>query len=226
MRFDQKTVKVLDNFATINKTMYFHTGPVMVTMNESNSILARAPLPEPIARDFGIRDLSMALTILKLFSAPTIEIVPEGEDETFLIKEGDQEARITLAPLNLIKKPSKDEVKLNPDVTFKLPSQTIQVLSTAASCFGHTELIFRSHNGNVLVETVNIGNPTTDKFVKVLGKTDKKFKVPLKLINFLVMIADYDATISFSKKAFFHLKNAEVEYYMPAENNKHLEVQR
>lgn len=202
--------------------MFFIPGQVVSTMTPTNSILARAKIKETIPQQFAINDLSKLLNVLRLFKQPDLEIEKEREGDVLVIREGERIAKLTLSPLELIAQPSNKDPTFSRDISFALKSGTVQELKEAASSFGHTALVFHTDGSKIFAETTNIANPTADRFRVVVGDTNMKFRIAIKMSNFLVMNMNYNVEISFLKQknkpsAVLHMLGEDVEYYIAVE---------
>lgn len=217
MRFDERTVQILSNFSTINKTLLFRPGNTLSTMTDGMSILARARIETPVEKQFAIHDLPRFLGVVRLFRDPSVEI----DDKALALSEGDKRVSYTLADADLpgIVKPPTKELKIDPDVSFKLPSKVLKEVKDAAAALGYKDLAIVGEKGGVFLDTINADNPTSDKYRVRVGETKKAFSLVISIENLRLIPADYDVTATF--KGIVHFVGPDgLEYFVAIEKRK------
>ena len=222
MKFDQRVIKILTNYANIHEDLYFSPGNVLSTTTPTRTVIARARIDETIPREFAVHNLPKLISILKMFKSPSIEIEREGEGEVLKIQEGERVAQFTLSPPELILKPPTNEPTFKKIVSFKIPSDIVQELKNATSVFGHGELVFRTEGGRIIVETTNVANPTDDKYMVVVGEHKDKFCVTVKMKNFELLQEDYEVAISYMNRndkhvGIVYMNGPTIEYFLATE---------
>ena len=86
MKLSDKTLKILQNFTTINQSLAFKEGKKLRTISVMKNVLAEAEIEEYIPKDFAIYDLPQFLNTVSLCSSPDIDV---STNNSFAhIKEG------------------------------------------------------------------------------------------------------------------------------------------
>jgi hypothetical protein len=217
MRFDDRTIQILSNFSTIKKGMLFRAGDTLSTMTDGMSILARARIETPVEKQFAIHDMPRFLGVVRLFRDPAVEI----GDKTLSLVEGDKRASYTFADADLpgIVKPPTKELKIDADVSFKLPAKLLKEVKDAAAALGYKDLAIVGEKGVVYLDTVNADNPTSDKYRVKVGESKKTFSLVLQIENLRLISTDYDVEASF--KGIVHFTGADgLEYFVAIEKRK------
>jgi gp45 sliding clamp, C terminal len=216
MQFDQRTVQLLSNFATISKSLAFKPGRDIATMTKEKTILARAKLGHDIPQEFAIHDLSKLLGVVRLFQEPVVVITPEA----LVFSEDAREVRYTLAaPVLMGEQPPTKEFVFPVDVTFPFAGAQLKDLKNAAATLSHHEVAVVGDRGQVFVETLNADNPTSDTYRVYVCDTEKPdFKIVLKIDNLRLINTDYQVEVSFKKIVRF--KAEDLEYLVAVEAKK------
>ena len=74
MKLSDKTLKILQNFTTINQSLAFKEGKKLRTISVMKNVLAEAEIEEYIPKDFAIYDLPQFLNTVSLCSSPDIDV--------------------------------------------------------------------------------------------------------------------------------------------------------
>ena len=74
MELSEKTLKILQNFTTINQSLAFKEGRKLRTISVMKNVLAEAEIEEYIPIDFAIYDLPQFLNTLALYRDPDIDV--------------------------------------------------------------------------------------------------------------------------------------------------------
>src|SRR5438105_14189345 len=85
MKISEKTVKILQNFASINQGIVVRPGQTLRTTNYEKSGFAEAQIDETFDREFGVYDLTKLLAILSMSKAPDLSVT-----DTALKVKGDR----------------------------------------------------------------------------------------------------------------------------------------
>lgn len=214
MKFTQKTIQVLKNFATINQGILFKKGNILSTVSTGYTIIGHATLDQEIEKDFAIYDLNRFLGALSLFSDPDIQL----HEGYLTIKDAGKELNYTFADPSVILAP-RDDVKLpNVAATLKVSASVLSDITKALSVMGLPELAFVGDGENISVQAVNSKDPTSDVFkITNLGATENTFKAIFKIENMKIIPGEYE--VSIAKKGISYFKGADIEYYIAIEIN-------
>jgi hypothetical protein len=98
MKITNQTVKILENFSTINNTIFIPasktgTDGTLVQTGDSakNNVVGQAVVDDVFGNDVCIADLGQFLSVLKSFSDPDVEFTPDR----MIISQGPMSAEIT-----------------------------------------------------------------------------------------------------------------------------------
>jgi len=212
MKFDKKTLEVLNNFSLINPSLKFNEGNVLRTMLPLKTVVAKAKVGVEIDKEFCIGELSRFMATLSLFNDPEVEI---GEKQC-TIQEGDNKLIYTYCEENSIKLPPPSDPKLpSVDVQFTLTVDMMSKLKKALSVLSLSEIGVEGKKGKLYLKAFDSKGAVTDEFKIDIGKTDKNFIVVFKAEY--VKLLPYDYEVSISSKGISHFKNDEAEYWIAIE---------
>lgn len=214
MKLETRTMQILKNFAMINPSMLFREGAIQSTIAPQKTILARTTLKESFPREFAIFDLSRFIGVLSLFNEPELVF----EEARVLIQQNRQKVEYTFADVDLVvAPPNKTPNVSNPEVSFKLTSETLSSTMKALGALQSTHIMVEG-DGEVI--TVGVGkptDPTSDTFRIDVGQSNHSFKFAFKAENVKILQGDYDVQIS--SKNIAHFKCTDVEYWIMADSN-------
>lgn len=216
MRFSQRTIAILKNFATIEQSMIFHEGSTLATKNEK--VFARAKIDESIPVEFGVDKLSQFLAVLGLFTEPDVEIA----DESVVIRSGKESIAFQCVDTRFIDGPKKDaKVNFTPVTGFTVTNEQLSKLLKAQSVIVASHICIKADGENITLEALVVprGNieSTSSVYKAVIGKTDMMFKLVFTCDSFRFMPGlDYKVELSANKLARF--SSSGVEYFLAAES--------
>lgn len=214
MKFENRSMQILKNFALINPSMLFREGNVQTTIAPQKTMLARSTFKESIPREFAIYELSRFIGVLSLFNEPELEF----EDAKVAIAQGRQKVEYTFADPELVVIPPKDAPKVNtPEVSFKLPAENLNATLRALGVLQSTHVIVEGDGETIFIGAGKPTDPTSDTFKIDVGLTEHKFKFAFKADNLKILPGDYDVVIS--SKNISHFKGDDVEYWIMADSN-------
>jgi hypothetical protein len=104
MNFSAETLELLQNFASINKSILFLEGKKQRTLAPTQSVFAEVELKEEFPQEFAIYDLNQMLGVLSLFDNPTLSF----KEGALLIEQGNQRVVYKFCNPELISYPPKD----------------------------------------------------------------------------------------------------------------------
>lgn len=215
MRLDDRTIQLLNNFATINKSIRFFPGRDVATMTSNKTILARARIGNDIEREFAIQDLPKFLGVVRLFRDPRIEI----SEESVTLSEDEKAVKYTLSAAHLMETPPTKTFDFSVDVSFPVTARLLKEVKDAAATLSHREVVIVGEHGAVFLETTNVENPSADKYRVRVGVTDKPdFRIIVKIDNLRLIPGDYEVEVSFQKIVRF--RSDDVEYLVAVEASK------
>lgn len=212
MKFTQKTIQVLKNFAAINPAIQFKKGNILSTVSSGYTIVGIAELEQEIEQDFAIHDLNRFLGALSLFNNPDIQF----HKSYLTIKDAGKELNYVFTDPSVILVPP--DAKL-PDLaaTVKVTASVLADITKALSVMSLPQLAFVGDGEEISVQAIDTANPTSDVFkITNLGKTDKEFRAVFKVENLKIIPGDYDVSIASEIVAEF--KGESITYYLALED--------
>jgi len=214
MKISEKTINVLKNFATINPSILIRPGNNLATLSPQKSIVAKASIDESFPRQFAIYELSKFLGVLSLFDDPEFEL---GESQV-VIKQGKQSVAYTYADPSMIVAPPEKEINFPaPDYSFNLTATDLAKTLRAVNVMQLPEIAIEGNGSEVSIKGVNSKNSTSDAFSILVGESDKKFKMVLRVENLKMINQDYTVDVSFSGITRF--TSPTVVYHVAIESN-------
>ena len=124
MKFSDRTLNVLKNFATINQSVIFKPGNELRTISPQKTIMSIAQIDDDIPANACIYDVSRFLSTCGLYEVPNIEF----HDKYFMISEGNRKTKYVYADPSMVFAPPEKEIKI--------PSNDVHV---DVECLTHVE---------------------------------------------------------------------------------------
>ena len=226
IKISKDTVKLLKNFASINKTMCINgmkdgeTGTnIKITSSEKN-IVSYAKVPEQFPIDAPIYDLSVLLNVLTQFEEPSVEF----DDNKLTITADNFSTTIWYAANELvIKIPEKETIQANlpaMEVSFDFSEANFNKMVAMANTLGLEHIVVRCKDNAITIVVTDRGNNQSPEFelrVSDYAGEDKEFF--FRLDSFKILPGDY--TFSICKDVISHLKSKTIdglEYFLALEN--------
>ena len=240
IQLSKKTIDILRNFSTINKSILIEPGKFIQTMSVNKNIIAQAQIIEHIPEQMAIYDLPLFLGALSLFKKPCL-FFPDKKKVIIYDEEtkgkttfyySDPEIIVTAPEFN----PNLPAVEL----MFDLPQSDITQLMQAAKVYGVEDLCINGFEGEYSVCVRDKKNNTSNVFSLPLKKVifnqgkdeehpDEPYKLTLdrqsfcfcfKVENLKLMDATYHVTISNKNIANFNsLSHSNMNYFIALEPN-------
>lgn len=188
MAFQDKTLEIIKNFASINQGLVFKPGNRLRTSSVLKNILASATIPDEIPKEFAIYDLNAFLSVLSLYDDPQITF----NDNHFLISSGKSKIKYFYSnPAVVVQPPAKDLEFTDLKATFVLTAASWQQIQKAASVLKLEKLSI--HNGGLRATGSNDNPNTYDVDVEVDG--DVGAPVFVKIENVRLLPGDYNVEV-------------------------------
>ena len=128
MKLSDTTLKILQNFTTINQSLAFKEGRKLRTISPMKNVLAEAEIEEYVPKDFAIYDLPQFLNTLSLYKNADIDV--STHPNFAHIKSGmSQRSKYFFSDPSVIIAPPEKEMEL-PDefISFNIFSKLINIL--------------------------------------------------------------------------------------------------
>jgi len=217
MELSEKTLKILQNFTTINQSLAFKEGRKLRTISVMKNVLAEAEIEEYIPKDFAIYDLPQFLNTLALYRDPDIDV---STNPNFAhIKSGaSQRSKYFFSdPSVIVAPPEKEMVLPSEDVTFNLGEEQLAKALKSASILQLPDLSVVGGEGAIKVVVSDRKNDTSNEFALVVGQTDKEFSFNFKIENIKLIPGAYSVAISCKNLARFYNTNYKLTYFIALE---------
>lgn len=218
MKLDEVTIAVLKNFQSINSSIQISEGDTIITMAESQTVLARAVVPNQFPQTFCIHDLKRFLSVASTFKNAELEF-----SENYLtFVEGNKRIRYTYCDPEVLELPKKKPGRFPPaDVFFQfhLAADMLTEVKNGMSVLGHDGIVIKGEDGRLLLSTVTETN--SDLFVMDIGETDCNFNFIFESEKLNFIPRDYNVTLS--RKKHMHLESENLEYWVASNKNSTIE---
>lgn len=215
MKLSEKTISILQNFASINQSLFVKSGSTLRTISVMKNILAEAKVTETFPRDFAIYDLNQFLNGLKLYKDPELDF---SNDSYLVIKEGNRKIKYFYADPSVIISPPDKNISLpSEDVCFQLEHSILDKLIKASGVFQLFDLSAIGENGVIQMVVRDKKNDTSNEYSVTVGETDVDFTFNFKVENIKIVPGAYDVVISSKQLSRFTNQNHDIEYFIALE---------
>ena len=209
MKFDAKTIAVLENFQAINPAIVIEPGSVLKTISVSGSIFASAKVPEVFPLKIGIYELSKFLGILSLSKESDVEF----KDGFMIISQGDTKVRYSYSDTSLIETPPDGDVEMDATLTFNLSADVLTKVLKAAAVLKYNEVAITGRDGILSIATIASKDPeNATRYSVNIGTTDKDFTFVIGEEILRLVKTDYKVTID--KGGISHFFSPSLEYWI------------
>jgi len=217
MKLSDKTLKVLQNFTTINQSLSFREGRKLRTMSPMKNVLAEAEIEEYIPKDFAIYDLPQFLNTLALYRDPEVDVSTNPNFAN--IKAGaHQRSKYFFSDPSVIIAPPEKEMKLpSEDVTFVLDEDKLTKILKSAAILNLPDLSVVGGDGVVKLVVSDRKNDTSNESAVVVNQTDKNFSFNFKIENIKLVPGTYSVSISSKNLARFYSETYQLTYFIALE---------
>lgn len=218
MELSSETVGLLNNFSNINPNLVVEAGNTIMTVSESNSLVAIATVQETFDQGFGIYDLGEFLRAVDLVDTPQLNFTDN------FVTIADQSNRTNIkyfysSPdiLTTIKK----EIKMpSAEVKFTIDSGTLNKLLKAASVFSHEVIHIAPVDGVLRLSVRDPDNETANQYsIDVAGEFDEgaQFEFVINIGNLRLIPGAYNVIISSKNIAQFDHEEKPLKYWVALE---------
>jgi len=217
MKLSDKTLKILQNFTTINQSLTFKEGRRLRTISVMKNVLAEAEIEEFIPKDFAIYDLPQFLNTLSLYKDADIDV---STNPNFAhIKSGiTQRSKYFFSDPSVIVAPPEKEMTLpSTEVEFSLSEDQLTKIMKSASILGLPDLSVVGADGVTKLVVNDRKNDTSNEFAIVVSQTDKNFSFNFKMENIKLVSGSYQVAISSKNLAKFYNPDYKLTYFIALE---------
>ena len=212
-----RTVEILKNFCTINKSIVIKPGNQLSTLSINKNILAVADVEEAFDSEIAIYDLGMFINGLMLLDQPKINTDSKSY-VTITDAAGRSKTRYFYADPDIITQAPEEEIKLpSMDVSFHLDAETLRQLNKAASIYALPDLCLFGDGEEMNLTVTDKKNETSNNFSVRVGTTTENFCYCFRVENLKLLAGAYDVSISSKNVAKFQRNG--IKYYIALEPN-------
>ncbi len=216
MKLSKETIKLLNNFSTINQSILVKKGSKLRTISVMKNILAEAEVGENFEKDFGIYDLPQFMNGFDVIQDPDIDL---KHDAYMVLSEGkNTKIKFAFADPDVIISPPEKEIKLpSNDVQFELKQSQLTNLLKAAGIYQLPDLAAVGDGESITLTVRDKKNDNSNEYALIVGNTDKTCDFNFKIENLKLIPGSYDVVIS--KKLLARFTNSEynLDYYIALE---------
>lgn len=224
MKLSEKTIKILQNFTSINQSLSFKEGRKIRTISPMQNVLAEVEIEEYIPKDFAIYDLPQFLNTVGLYKDPDIDVTQE---ETYAsIREGKaNRSKYFFSDPSVIIAPPEKEMKLpSEDVCFILQEDQLQKILKSSSILGLPDLSVIGEAGVVKLVVSDRKNDTSNEYAIVVGESDANFSFNFKVENIKLIPGSYQVVISRKNLSRFYSERYNLTYFIALEPDSKYET--
>ena len=239
IQLSKKTIDILRNFSTINKSILIKTGKWVETMSVNKNIIAMTQVSEAFPEDMAIYDLPLFLGALSLFKKPWLNF---PDDKKVIIYDEDTQGKTVFYysdPEIIVTPPDFNTNLPDVELMFDLPHTDINQLLQAAKVYGVEDLCVNGYQGEYSICVRDNKNKTSNVFSLPLKKVifeqapregdldNQPYKLTperqtfcycFKVENLKLLDAGYHVTISNKNIANFgSLSHSDLNYFIALE---------
>ena len=239
IQLSKKTIDLLRNFSTINKSILIQPGKFLQTMSVNKNIIAMGQIAENIPEQMAIYDLPLFLGALSLFKKPWLHF-PDNKKVVVYDEETKGKTVFYYSDPEIIVKPPEFNPNLpQQELMFDLPQTDITQLLQAAKVYGVEDLCINWYRQEYSICVRDKKNNTSNVFSLPLKKVvfdqtpreegGEQYKVTperqefcycFKVENLKLLDATYHITLSQKNIAnFTSLSHNELDYFIALEPN-------
>jgi hypothetical protein len=212
-----KTIDVLKNYLSINKSIVIRPGNIISTLSVNKNIMSRCVVEETFPQQADIYDLSVFIGALNLCSNPVLDF---SNDTCLFISDNasKSKSKIYYSDPDLITPPPDKELELpESDVEFILTTEDLKRLQQAASTYGVQDLCLYGLDGKMNICITDKKNDTSNVYSIELGDTDNEFCYCFKMENLRLIAETYKVSIHMGRFALFEARDGDLKYWIALE---------
>lgn len=199
MKLSENTIKILQNFATINPNIVVNANEkVLKTVSEAKNIMASATTEDVFDCSFGIYDLNEFLSAINLINIPTFNV----DSAKINVKGGDGKHSLNYFCANpeILTYPKKTIQDPNYEVEFTLTLANVMSLKKAASVLGFDTFSLTKESGkyDIVGSVSDLSNKSSNAYKLTVGecKDDSEFSFDFSINNLKMIPNDYVVSLS------------------------------
>lgn len=214
MKLSLRTLQILKNFSTINKSILFRRGNTIASISPNKEIFAKAVIQETFDTQFAIYELPRFLGIFSLFNDPEIQF----ENSHLKIIDGNQsidyfytDEQMIIAP------PQKDIIMTEPTVNFTIDQGVYTGLMKALNVMQLPSIGVIGDSKIIRLTALDAErNAFKDTYQVEVGTTEHEFKMIFKGDHFKMIPDRYE--VSISVKGIAKFTGTDLQYWITIQN--------
>lgn len=215
MKFSERTISILQNFAAINQSMEFKKGKNQYAISHLRTILAFAEIEEEIDRDFCLYDLKQFLGVLSTMTNPSVI----AEDSYLMIvDENKTKVKLGYADPDSIRRLEKEMQDFNWGEEFILTQATIERIYKFSGLLKSQFISIISDGESITVNASLVASLNADGNISSIniGESASKFNIFIDKTNFVnkIIPMDYKASIFNNKLLKLENKEEKLKYLL------------
>lgn len=220
MKLSKDTIEILKNFASINDGIVLRPGSIVRTCDASKQVLAEATVSESFDKNIGIFDLNRFLSAMSLHQGES-EIAVNDDASTAVLTDttGRSKLNYRLCDITMVKNAPEKSVNMpEPDVSFTLNQEDMELIVRASSILGTPQIVIKSDGTKIVLGAVDSKNTSTHTNELEVGDGNGKiYSMYFKTENLKMIPGSYDIQISFKGIASFKHTGKNLKYWVATE---------
>lgn len=212
MSFQNKTLDIIKNFASINQGLVFKEGNQLKTCSVLRNIYAFAEVPDSFPRNFAIYDLNAFLSVLSLFEKPVIEF---KETHILIASEKSKIKYFYSSPTVVVSPPDKEVKFVDKKLSFVLTDADWRQMQKASSVLRLTK--FNVEEGRLNVTGEKDNSNTFDIAIETTGDGLNGENVFVKIENIKLLPGDYNVEVYTRALRFQSVEDPNLIYFVAVE---------
>ena len=218
MKISSETIKILQNFSTINQSIIFKVGNIQKTISPQKNIFAEAVIKEEFPVECGIYELPKFLNAISLFEDPDLNFQSNFVEITST-KNSSKIRYYYASPTLIISPPDKSISGIEEVDSFSLDQDTLSKLSKAALIMGVSDFVIESNSKERVIKTCNTKSKSSNVFsVTQKIKSGSEYTVVVNNDNLKIIPNDYNLVVGKIKgTTLVQFVSDSVKYWISAE---------
>lgn len=216
MKFSESTLKLLENFNTINTGIHFRKGHVLTSVHPQKTIMAQVTIAEEIPQNFVIYNIGTFLSAISLLKDPTFKF----HEDKVVLKSSTTSITYGFADPSTVKGPPDKEVTIGKaDVEIELTAEQISLLFEAAASLKVPDLKVEPREHTIRVVVFDSKDPSSHSYELDTGVTDEtNFCFLFKVANLKILSGNYKLAINITAAHFVN-KDLPLQYWVAVEKD-------
>lgn len=195
MKISDQTLAVLQNFSSINPSIYIKEGNTISTVSHMKTMFAKAAVDETFEKSFGVYDLNQFLSVMGIVENAQVNLM----DTSMVISNNDMSINYRYADKSLIVTPPDKDIALpSVDLEFVLTAEAMRKVMQGFKVLQAPDIVIEVVD-NVLyiaAKDVEKKDSSNDLRVKIKDVEAPDCSYSFKVENFKLLPLDYNVEVS------------------------------